>query len=133
MNRCIAFTKNKKKCRGKCPPGEFFCSESHRPLNYNTITECCPLCVDTIETPKELYYFHCKHVVHKKCYNNWMPYSTYENPVCIFCRQNVFEHLKKKDYKPEPKPKSNRLYNCYVSPKNITYDNIDNITQILFP
>ncbi len=134
MNRCIAYTKNKKRCRGKCAENEFFCSEIHKPLNYNTITECCPICIEPIEDTKSLYYFKCKHIAHKKCYDNWLLYATYKTPVCMFCRQNVSSEPIEKNYFRNQTEKQNKIMNnLYKSQNGIDMNVIDNITNILFP
>ncbi len=135
MNRCIAYTKNKKKCRGKCAPNEFFCSEVHKPLNYDTITECCPFCIEPIENTKSLYYFKCKHVVHKKCYDKWLSYSKYNSPVCMFCRQNTTTKPEKiESFFKNETCKQNRIMNSlYNSQNGIDINTVDNIINTLFP
>ena len=42
MSRCIGLNKHNKKCRRKIAKGNFFCCESHKPLNKRE-KEC--LCV----------------------------------------------------------------------------------------
>ena len=107
VNRCIANTKNNKKCRAKVNNlknnYKFFCCESHLPINKEIIENGCFICMEKIENLTEIIYFKCKHLFHKPCYLEWLTYSTYESPICLICRDNVIvnkdEHLFVKRYK----------------------------------
>lgn len=96
MERCIAYNKNNKKCRAKLNGKQFFCCESHRPLNYELITDGCFICDEKVDDIKDLYYFKCKHVMHKKCYDEWLKFSNYDSPICMLCRGEVLKKPKKK-------------------------------------
>lgn len=87
MNRCISITKNNKRCRAKT--NNLFCCKSHEPFNKDIIEDGCFLCIEKIEKSNELLFFHCKHAFHKKCYIEWLNYSTYDEQICIICRRNI--------------------------------------------
>jgi hypothetical protein len=84
-NRCVAFNINNRRCRAKLDENKLFCCKNHEPIN-NEIIENCFLCMDKIEKTKDILFFKCKHAFHKPCYEEWLKFSTYENPICIICR-----------------------------------------------
>ena len=95
MNRCISYTKNKKKCRAKTD--KFFCCASHEPLNSDLLVDGCFICMENIDKSSDILFLRCRHVFHKKCFFEWSSsYSTYEEFVCLLCRNPCF-HLKKKE------------------------------------
>lgn len=96
MDRCIAFNKNNKRCRAKLNDKHFFCCESHKPINYDLINDGCFICCEKITDVKDLYYFKCKHIMHKKCYDEWQQYSSYTTPICMICRGEVLKKPEKK-------------------------------------
>ncbi len=96
MDRCIAYNKNNKKCRAKLTDNKFFCCESHKPLNYELIEEGCFICSEKITSVNDLYYFKCKHIMHKQCYDEWLKYSNYSTSICMLCRGEVFKKQEKK-------------------------------------
>lgn len=120
MNRCIAYNKNNKKCRAKLMSGQFFCCESHYPINREIIDEGCFICMEKITSIEDMYYFRCKHVMHKKCYDEWLNYSNYGNNICMLCRGEVFK-------KPPKKTKTRKLG---VINKN-DYKKLENIINII--
>lgn len=96
MDRCIAFNKHNKRCRAKLINNNFFCCESHKPLNYDLIENGCFICTEKITSSNEIYYFKCKHIIHKKCYDEWLKYSNYSTNICMLCRGEVFKKPQKK-------------------------------------
>ena len=94
INRCIAINKNNKKCRAKLNNNEIFCCISHYPINKELITEGCFMCSEKINKPSEIIYFTCKHAFHKSCYIEWLEYSTYDEPICLICRNIVIKSKK---------------------------------------
>lgn len=115
MNRCISITKNNKKCRAKINNNSLFCCTDHEPINKELIDEGCFLCMEKIEKTNEILFLKCRHAFHKPCYLEWLNFSTYEEPICIICRNIAF---KKKDCK-----KENNIVKNYVDDKSL----IDNI------
>ena len=99
MNRCSAINKNNKKCRAIIKDKKLFCCESHEPINKEIINGCF-LCMEKIENANEIFFFKCKHAFHKPCYKEWLSFSTYEEPICIICRNVVF-NKKIKDIAPK--------------------------------
>ena len=96
VNRCIAYNKNNKKCRAKIKNNEFFCCEAHKPLNYELIEKCF-ICSEKIKSINDIYYFKCKHIIHKECYNEWLNnHSNYNESICMICRNEVFKKPQKK-------------------------------------
>lgn len=96
VNRCIAYNKNNKKCRAKIMNNDFFCCEAHKPLNYELI-EGCFICNEKIESINEIYYFKCKHIIHKVCYDEWLNnHSNYDKSICMICRNEVLKKPEKK-------------------------------------
>lgn len=117
MSRCPAFTKNGKKCRSKrLLINNLFCCTDHIPLNKEIIENGCFMCMEIIKAPKDLIYFKCKHTFHKECYIEWLQYSTYEEPICMICRNVVFKKSIKIDKK----------YNI----KELETENIEKLTEI---
>ena len=89
-NRCNGYTKTGKKCRTKLiEKGQFYCCKNHEPHNMDIFSSGCFMCCENIESTKELIYFKCKHIVHRKCYDEWTEYSNYSNPICMICRKEV--------------------------------------------
>jgi hypothetical protein len=91
QKRCIAINKNNKKCRVKTNNNSFFCCKSHEPINKELLEDGCFLCMEKIEKVNDLIYFNCKHIIHKTCYKEWLKYSTYDENICLLCRNIVFE------------------------------------------
>lgn len=120
MNRCIAYNKNNKKCRAKLTNGNFFCCEAHYPINIELIDDGCFICTEKIESIEDMYYFKCKHIMHKKCYNEWLEYSNYDNLICMLCRGEVLK---------EP-PKKSKRRNLGVINKN-DYKKLEDIINII--
>ena len=54
--------------------------------------------MDKITDSKEIIYFPCKHAFHKPCYDEWLNFSTYENNICMICRNEVFQESCKKNF-----------------------------------
>ena len=123
INRCVAINKNDKRCRAKLDGTRLFCCKSHEPINNDIINQCC-LCTEKIEKTCDILFFRCKHAFHKPCYEEWLKYSTYENPICIICRSenNTYECYKKKTVKPR--------YIQKTGTEDIQY--IKNIMKILY-
>lgn len=96
IKRCIAYNKNNNKCRAKIENSDFFCCDSHKPINYDLINSCF-ICLNKIEDIGELYYFRCKHIMHKECYDEWINYSNYDKHICMICRNEVFKIPDKKN------------------------------------
>jgi len=121
MNRCPAFNKNNKKCRSLTKNNNLFCCKDHEPINNNIINDGCFICMDKIVNSNDIIYFKCKHAFHKGCYIEWLKFSTYDEPICILCRNNVsILNVKKKSKK--------NIYN-YCS--TIDLNKITNIQNIL--
>ena len=90
INRCNGYTKTGKKCRSKLIEKEkFYCCKNHEPLNMDIFNSGCFMCCENVESTKELIYFKCKHIVHRKCYDEWIGYSNYTNPICMICRKEI--------------------------------------------
>jgi hypothetical protein len=90
INRCNGYTKTGKKCRSKLTEkGTFYCCKNHEPLNMDIFSSGCFMCCENVESTKELIYFKCKHIVHRKCYDEWIGYSNYSNPICMICRKEI--------------------------------------------
>jgi hypothetical protein len=90
INRCNGYTKTGKKCRSKLTEkGQFYCCKNHEPLNMDIFNSGCFMCCENVESTKELIYFKCKHIVHRKCYDEWIGYSNYTNPICMICRKEI--------------------------------------------
>lgn len=94
INRCIAITKNYKKCRAITKNNNLFCCDNHLPINKEIINDGCFICMEKITKSNELIYFNCKHVFHKPCYNEWLLYSTYETSICLICRNDSSNYRK---------------------------------------
>lgn len=93
QKRCIAINKNNKKCRAKTNNNSFFCCSSHEPINKELLEEECFLCTEKVLIPDDIIYFKCKHIFHKSCYNEWLRFSTYEERICLICRNIVFNNI----------------------------------------
>jgi len=102
MNRCISI-RNNKQCRAKTKNNNLFCCTKHEPINRELIENGCFMCMEKIEKSTEILYFKCHHAVHKPCYIDWLEFSTYEEPICMICRNVAFprrdEIKKDKKYK----------------------------------
>ncbi len=98
VNRCIGVTKNGKKCRTRLKPSQYlFCCEEHKPLNSEIIEDGCFCCMEKIINHKDGIFFKCKHLVHKSCFLDWSKNnSTYETPICLICRAEVYNQSKEK-------------------------------------
>ena len=98
VNRCIGITKNGKKCRTRLRKNQYlFCCEEHKPLNNEIIEDGCFCCMEKIINHKDGIFFKCKHLVHKSCFIDWSRNnSTYETPICLICRSEVYNSNKKK-------------------------------------
>jgi hypothetical protein len=91
MKRCIGYQKNNKKCRNRVHGDELFCCESHRPFNYDFIEDGCYICMEKNIDTKDMYLFKCRHIFHKQCYDDWLKVSTYNEPICIICKNAIFK------------------------------------------
>lgn len=90
INRCNGYTKTGKKCRSKLiEKGQFYCCKNHEPHNMDIFSSGCFMCCENIENTKELIYFKCKHIVHRKCYESWLEFSNYSKPICMICRKEI--------------------------------------------
>lgn len=89
QNRCIGYNKNNKKCRVKTKNNSLFCSPCHEPLNSEIIDNGCCICMEIIKLSNDIIYFRCKHAFHKDCYFEWLNVSTYKNPICMLCRNEI--------------------------------------------
>lgn len=47
------------------------------------------MCMENIKSSYDIVYFRCKHAFHKDCYFEWLNVSTYENPICMVCRNEI--------------------------------------------
>ena len=92
VKRCIAYNNKNRRCRAKIRNNEMFCCDSHKPLNIELIDGCF-ICNEKIEDAYDLYYFKCKHILHKSCYNKWLNHenNTYRTSICMICRTEVFK------------------------------------------
>lgn len=90
MNRCQSFTINNRRCRTKVKDNLLFCCKSHEPINKEIIEDGCFLCMEKIENSNEILFMKCFHAFHKKCYMEWLNFSTYDEPICIICRDVAF-------------------------------------------
>ncbi len=107
INRCVGITKNGKKCRTRLRKNQYlFCCEDHKPFNQEIISDGCFCCTEMILNHKDALFFKCKHLVHKSCYLDWAKSesNTYENPICILCRNVLFEKKKRKKAIPYQAP-----------------------------
>ena len=122
INRCIGINKNKKKCRKKLNKNqEYYCCNSHKPLNLNDegLVECFCCCEDI--KPNDLWHLKCGHAFHKSCFSIWLNKFTenkdsseyiHENELqCPLCRKNIY----KKDSNQLKKLKYNKSDNYYHS------------------
>jgi hypothetical protein len=99
VNRCMGYTQSGKKCRTRLRHNQYlFCCESHKPYNKEILEEGCFCCMEKIINQKDGIFFKCKHLVHKSCYVEWAKSenNTYEVPICIICREDVYQKQKKK-------------------------------------
>ncbi len=91
-NRCIGLTKTNKKCRAIIKNNEIFCCKEHYPFNTDLIEDFCFICQEKVEKSNDILFLKCRHAFHKPCFIEWLQYSTYENPICLFCRSVVFKN-----------------------------------------
>ena len=130
-NRCCGYTnlKKRRKCRAKIPLNKFYCCDKHKPYNYeDMIEDCCYMCVQKIENPRDLIYLKCKHIVHKPCYYNFLlHYSNHLTEVCIICMDK-----RVKQEKQEKKEKIKKINTMKIDVYNTTNPtNLDQILQLL--
>ena len=122
--RCIAYNKNGKLCRSKIKNNQLFCCLSHNQIN-DDILKGCFICMENINDINEIIYLKCHHAFHKECYLEWLGVSTYENPICLLCREEIIKHT------PQKIRKSNVImYNAIderLSKLNKLYQNIIHI------
>ena len=136
INRCNGYTKTGKKCRSKLTEkGQFYCCKNHEPLNMDIFSSGCFMCCENVESTKELIYFKCKHIVHRKCYDDWTRYSNYSNLICMICRKEVHNNniidSKKNKNKVVIKEDYNNNNNIdYIN--NILYDNNNKFNYIIY-
>jgi hypothetical protein len=125
MNRCQSLTKNNKRCRAIIKNNQLFCCKNHEPINNEIISEGCCMCMEKIESTKDIIYLNCKHAFHKPCYNEWLTFSTYEGTICIICRSNKVTTIPIKK-----KSKNTAMYNYFNMSKIL---NIQKILHNNFP
>jgi hypothetical protein len=118
MNRCIGYNKYNKKCRAITKNNSLFCSPCHEPLNRELIESECFMCVDKVIKSKDIIFFKCRHAFHKECYFEWIEKSSYINPICMLCRDEI-DFLKDKKIK--------LFMDKY---KKISYEELDNINKL---
>ena len=127
-NRCNGYTKARKKCRAKLTEkGKFYCCKNHEPHNMDIFSTGCFMCCENIESTKELIYFKCKHIVHRKCYDDWTRYSNYSNLICMICRKEVHNNNIIDSKKNKNKVVIKQDYNNNIDYiNNILYDDNNN-------
>ncbi len=98
MNRCIGYTKTKKKCRNilKNAKYNYFCCEEHLPFNIDILEDGCFLCMETNLKKEELKMLKCNHLIHLSCYEEWKKHSTYDEDICIICRRELKKKIEAK-------------------------------------
>lgn len=99
VNRCMGYTQSGKKCRTRLRNNQYlFCCESHKPYNKEILEDGCFCCMEKIINHKDGIFFKCRHLVHKSCYVEWARSegNTYEIPICVICREDVYQKQKKK-------------------------------------
>ncbi len=90
-NRCSGIGKDGKKCRTRLRKNQYlFCCEAHKPHNKEIMEDGCFCCMEKLINHKDILYFRCRHLVHKKCYYEWMEASQNEVAICMICRSPVF-------------------------------------------
>ena len=89
MNRCKGYISATKKCRKRINSNDFYCCKEHEPINSDMVEDGCFMCCEKINTTNDILFFKCKHIVHIVCYNKWMDFSTYEIPICMYCRGEI--------------------------------------------
>ncbi len=94
-NRCAGYTINGKRCRTRLKETQYlYCCEAHKPLNDTILEEGCFCCCEPLINHKDVIHFKCKHLMHKKCYYQWIKEnSNYDEPICLLCRQSVIQHI----------------------------------------
>ena len=133
----MGYNKYKKICRAKTNNSSYFCCKEHQALNMDLIEDGCFMCCEKIESRSELLLFHCNHLLHKKCYEEWLKYSTYDEKICILCRQeisrenkniNQIKNKKKVKYNDNIPQNINELYNSWN--KILLNQKIEDLLQI---
>jgi len=96
MSRCIGLNKKRKKCRRKIPEGQYFCCESHKPINKEILTEECIMCMEKVEK-KTLWVLKCGHAFHFPCLDEWFCKMKEEEDKmeCPICMREYKKELKK--------------------------------------
>ena len=130
INRCLGYTKSNKKCRAKINKDAFFCCSSHEPYNIDVFEKGCFMCMEKIYcNSNDIIFFKCKHVIHRKCYDEWITFSKKnESPICIICRKEVYSTKDKKD-------DNNNNNNIIKNKKKVIINknpNNSNIIDVLF-
>jgi hypothetical protein len=98
--RCIGYTKNNNRCRAIIKNNSFFCCKNHEPLNNDILINGCFMCMEKLINSSDILYLKCNHMFHKECYNDWLKeYSTYDNPICMICRNIISKPNHKIEYK----------------------------------
>jgi len=121
IQRCIAYNKYGKLCRAKIKNNELFCCSAHNPINKEIMNECF-MCTEKINSAKELIYLKCKHAFHKDCYIEWLNFSTYDDPICMICRNELI--IKEKPIK------LNRTKVILINTNDERIKNINNLLNI---
>jgi len=103
INRCIAINDNGKMCRTRTQPGSYFCCDSHKPKNFDNLSEECNICCCNVEI-NEVIVLKCGHAQHRECFKMWM--SSFKNHYCPLCLVPV---LVKRQ--PKKKRKKNKIGN----------------------
>ncbi len=103
MSRCIAINKNNNICRAKLTDGNLFCCKNHYPINSDIVEDGCFMCTEKIEKISDIMYLKCRHAFHKSCYEEWLKFSTYQNPICLICRSEVLKNKGEFHFKPKYK------------------------------
>ena len=86
MQRCIGYTKNKKKCRTRTK-NDYFCCSNHEPYNLQDILKKCYICCEQL-TVKELTILKCGHAHHTKCLHQLLQKTN----VCPYCRNEIYKY-----------------------------------------
>lgn len=132
MNRCPSKTINNKRCRAIIKDNNLFCCKGHEPINKDIIDNGCFMCMEKIEKSNDILFLKCNHAFHKSCYFEWLQFSTYENPICIICRSEVFQKKEKEIKKKEVKyitditPIQDIMDSLFLKKKCICCFNIEN-------
>jgi len=120
--RCLGYSKNNNRCRAIIKNNnKFFCCKKHEPLNNDILINGCFICMEEITDRKDIIFLKCNHMLHKPCYNDWLKYSTYGDPICMICRKVINTKKEKKTSKkhikllsPEQNSKIKDIENIYL-------------------